>query len=480
MDTQWQIASERLLLPTGLDVAFLQRLLAEPLAAGADFADIYLQYGESESWSLEESLVKDGSFSSSLGAGLRAVQGQQTGFSFCDGVEGRHLAAAMKAACTLMKGGGGRRSATPLTPATALPLYSSANPLAGMPADAKVALLHEADQEARRSDSRVVEVSASLAGSWNVILVAGSDGVLGWDVRPLVRLTVSVIVESSGRRERGSSSSGARSGYEVFSSGDVRAHAREAVRMALVNLEAVPAPAGEMTVVLGPGWPGVLLHEAVGHGLEGDFNRKGSSAFSGRVGTRVASPLCTVVDNGTLAGLRGSLSVDDEGTPTAETLLIEKGILRGYLQDKLNSRLMGVPLTGNGRRMDYSHLPMPRMTNTYLAAGDDDPADIIRSVDKGIYCVNFAGGQVDITSGNFVFSANEAYLIEAGQVTRPVKGATLIGNGPDTMTRVTRVGHDLALDKGIGTCGKDGQSVPVGVGQPTLRIDGVTVGGTRA
>ncbi len=479
MDTQWQIASERLLLPTGLDVARLQRLLTAPLSSGADFADVFLQYAESESWTLEESLVKDGSFSSSLGAGLRAVHGQQTGFSFCDGTEPGHLDAAMSAACTLMKAGGGRASVPPLTASPPPPLYAAANPLASMSAEAKVAILHEADQEARRSDSRVVEVSASLAGSWNVILVAGSDGTLAWDVRPLVRFTVSVIAESAGRRERGSSSGGARGGYDFFSVNDIRAHAREAVRMALVNLEAVPAPAGEMTVVLGPGWPGVLLHEAVGHGLEGDFNRKGSSAFSGRVGSRVASPLCTVIDNGTLAGLRGSLTVDDEGTPTSDTLLIEKGILRGYLQDKLNSRLMGVPPTGNGRRMDYAHLPMPRMTNTYLAAGDDDPADIIRSVDKGLYCVNFAGGQVDITSGNFVFSANEAYLIESGQVTRPVKGATLIGNGPDTMTRVSRVGHDLALDRGIGTCGKEGQSVPVGVGQPTLRIDGVTVGGTR-
>ena len=348
-----------------------------------------------------------------------------------------------------------------------------------MKVEQKIDLLRQIDAEARKQDPRITQVIVSLSGVHDVVLVAASEGMLAADVRPLVRLNVSVIVEHEGRRETGYTGGGGRYGYEYFLQQDRGlSYAREAVRLALVNLEAQDAPAGTMTVVLGAGWPGVLLHEAIGHGLEGDFNRKETSAFSGRIGERVATEECTVVDDGTLANRRGSLNVDDEGTPTRNTVLIENGILKGYMQDKLNGRLMGVGSTGNGRRESYAHLPMPRMTNTYMLAGKHDPQEIIASVDKGIYAVNFGGGQVDITSGKFVFSASEAYMIEKGKVTYPVKGATLIGNGPDVMTRVKMVGNDLALDEGVGTCGKDGQSVPVGVGQPTLRVDDLTVGGT--
>jgi TldD protein len=346
--------------------------------------------------------------------------------------------------------------------------------------DAKIDLMRRLDAEARRQDPRITQVMVSLAGTRKVMLVAGSDGSMSGDVRPLVRVTVTAIAESGGRREQGRAGGGGRVAYGWLLDDDrALGYAREAARQAIVNLEAEAAPAGTMTVVLGPGWPGVLLHEAVGHGLEGDFNRKGSSAFSGRIGEQVASELCTVVDDGTLPDRRGSLNVDDEGTPTQRTVLIEDGILRGYMQDALNARLMGAAPTGNGRRQSFAHIPMPRMTNTYMLAGPHDSAEIIASVDQGLYAVNFGGGQVDITSGKFVFSASEAYLIENGKVTRPVKGATLIGNGPEVLTRVSMVGNDLALDDGIGTCGKEGQGVPVGVGQPTLRVDGLTVGGTR-
>ncbi|HRE55938.1 MAG TPA: metalloprotease TldD, partial [Candidatus Competibacter sp.] len=360
-------------------------------------------------------------------------------------------------------------------------LYQPLDPLETLSAEGKIKLLEQVDAEARRQDPRVTQVMVSLAATHDTVLVAGSDGTLAGDVRPLVRLSVTVIVEQQGRREQGGSGGGGRVGYGWFLE-EERAlwHAREAVRLALVNLEAVAAPAGTLTVVLGPGWPGILLHEAIGHGLEGDFNRKGTSAFSGRIGERVASPLCTVVDDGTLADRRGSLNIDDEGTPTQCTTLIERGVLKGYLQDKLNARLMKTAPTGNGRRESYAHLPLPRMTNTYLLAGESDPAEIVASVERGLYAVNFGGGQVDITSGKFVFSASEAYLIENGRVTRPVRGATLIGNGPDVLSQVSMVGNDLKLDAGVGTCGKDGQSVPVGVGQPTLKIDALTVGGTQA
>ncbi len=479
--TPLNFATQRLLQPTGLAVADLQALLEKPLSVGADFADIYVQYAESESWALEEGIVKDGSFSSSMGAGIRVNQGDQTGFSFCDGMELRSLQQATRAACAIQDAGGGALPMPPLKSGVGVPpLYPMDNPLASMTVENKIRLLQLADQVARSADPAVVEVSVSLVGSWSVMLVASTDGTLAADVRPLVRFNVSVILADGKRRERGACGAGARKDYAGFSDDEVRWIACEAVRQARVNLTAMASPAGEMPVVLGPGWPGILLHEAVGHGLEGDFNRKGTSTFSGRVGQQVASTLCTIVDNGTLAGLRGSLNVDDEGTLTHENILIENGILKGYLQDKLNSRLMGVPATGNGRRESYAHLPMPRMTNTYMKAGDDIPEDIIRSVKKGLYCANFGGGQVDITSGNFVFSASEAYLIEDGKITTAVKGATLIGNGPEVMQRISRVGNDLALDRGVGTCGKDGQSIPVGVGQPTVKIDAITVGGTAA
>ncbi|HKK05898.1 MAG TPA: metalloprotease TldD [Gammaproteobacteria bacterium] len=471
-------ARSALLEPAGLGDHDLQEVLDQLLGHAVDSADLYFQTSRHESWVLEDGIVREGSHNIEQGVGVRAISGEKTGFAYSDEIVLPALTQAAQTARAIARsgrqgrvqawqGGAGHR------------LYLPVDPLESLSADDKVALLRELDAEARRQDTRVKEVVVSLAGVHEVILVAASDGTLAADVRPLVRLNASVIVEDGGRREQGSSGGGGRISYEYFRNGDIGlGYAREAVRQALVNLEAVAAPAGTMPVVLGAGWPGVLLHEAVGHGLEGDFNRKGSSAFSGRLGERVASPLCTVVDNGTMADRRGSLNIDDEGTPTSETVLIENGVLKGYMQDKLNARLMGMAPTGNGRRESYAHLPMPRMTNTYMLAGESDPAEIIASVDKGLYAVNFGGGQVDITSGKFVFSACEAYLIEGGKVTRPVKGATLIGNGPDVLTRVSMVGNDLALDGGIGTCGKEGQSVPVGVGQPTLRIDGLTVGGT--
>lgn len=480
MGSPLHFAEQRLLQPTGLKINDIQQLLERPLAAGADFADIYFQYAESESWSLEEGIIKDGSFSSSMGAGIRAVRGDQTGFSFCDGAEKRPLENATQAACAVLQHGGKPVPVKLGATVSRAGLYATDNPLNSIPVEEKLRMLRLADQIARAEDPSVVEVSVSLVGSWSVMLVAATDGALAADVRPLVRFNVSVIVARDQRRERGACGAGARKDYRSYSDEEIRFIAREAVRQANVNLDARPSPAGEWPVVLGPGWTGILLHEAVGHGLEGDFNRKGTSSFSGKIGQQVASPLCTVVDNGTLAGLRGSLNVDDEGTPTQENILIENGVLKGYIQDKLNSRLMGVRATGNGRRESYAHLPMPRMTNTYMKAGDDLPEDIISSVKKGIYCANFGGGQVDITSGNFVFSASEAYLIEDGKITAPIKGATLIGNGPAVMSKISRVGNDLALDRGVGTCGKDGQSVPVGVGQPTLKIDAITVGGTAA
>ena len=474
------LARQQLLAPAGLGEDALHRTLACLLGHAIDGGDLYFQQRRAESWGLEDGQVKNASHAIQQGVGVRATSGEKTGFAYSDEIVLPALLEAATAARAIARDGGDTRLQV-WRSAQRPALYEPLDPLETLSADAKVRLLEAVDAEARRQDPRVTQVMVSLAAVRDTILIAGSDGTLAGDVRPLVRLNVSVIVEHDGRREQGSSGGGGRVGYGWFLDQDrALGHAREAVRQALINLEAVPAPAGTMTVVLGPGWPGVLLHEAIGHGLEGDFNRKGTSAFSGRIGERVATSLCTVVDDGTLASRRGSLNIDDEGTPTQCTTLIERGVLKGYLQDKLNARLMKTAPTGNGRRESYAHLPLPRMTNTYMLPGEHDPAEIVASVERGLYAVNFGGGQVDITSGKFVFSASEAYLIENGRVTRPVKGATLIGNGPDVLTKVSMVGNDLKLDAGVGTCGKDGQSVPVGVGQPTLKIESLTVGGTQA
>ncbi len=475
------LARQSLLEPAGIGDRELTRLIGSLLAGRVDYGDLYFQYSRHEAWSLEEGKVKSGSHNIEQGVGVRAVAGEKTGFAYSDDIVLPALLDAASAARAIAQQGTEGRAPAVFHGATGLQLYRPVDPLASLADDAKVKLLERVEAEARAHDPRVKQVMASLAGVHEVVLVVRSDGVIAGDVRPLVRLNVTVIVESNGRREQGSHGGGGRFTYDYFLQQDrALEYAREAVRQALVNLEAVDAPAGSMPVVLGPGWPGILLHEAIGHGLEGDFNRKGTSAFAGRLGERVASDQCTVVDDGTIPDRRGSLNVDDEGTPTQKTVLIENGILKGYMQDTLNARLMGVAPTGNGRRESYAHLPMPRMTNTYMLAGKHDPGEIIASVDKGLYAVNFGGGQVDITSGKFVFSASEAYLIENGRIGRPVKGATLIGNGPDVLTRVSMVGNDLQLDPGVGTCGKEGQSVPVGVGQPTLRIDALTVGGTQS
>jgi TldD protein len=474
------LARQHLLAPAGLGEDDLHRTLDCVLGHAVDGGDLYFQLRRAESWSLEDGQVKQASHAIQQGVGVRAVSGEKTGFAYSDEIVLPALLEAATAARAIARHGGDGRLQV-WRSARRPVLYEALDPLETLSAEAKVQLLERVDAEARRQDPRVTQVMVSLAASRDTVLVAGSDGTLAGDVRPLVRLNVTAIIEHRGRREQGSGGGGGRVGYGWFLDEDrALGYAREAVRLALVNLDATPAPAGTMTVVLGPGWPGILLHEAIGHGLEGDFNRKGTSAFSGRIGARVATPLCTVVDDGTLAHRRGSLNIDDEGTPTQCTTLIERGVLKGYLQDKLNARLMKTAPTGNGRRESYAHLPLPRMTNTYLLAGAHDPAEIIASVERGLYAVNFGGGQVDITSGKFVFSASEAYLIENGRVTRPVKGATLIGNGPDVLTQVSMVGNDLKLDAGVGTCGKDGQSVPVGVGQPTLKVEALTVGGTQA
>ncbi|GAA7755213.1 MAG: metalloprotease TldD [Burkholderiaceae bacterium] len=472
-------AQQLLLAPYGLDEAKLQRVLADIFTHKVDYADLYFQHTRNEAWSLEEGIVKSGSFSIDQGVGVRAISGDKTAFAYSDDISLPALSQAAAATRTIGKSGGGRvKVAGSLASHTGRNLYAPNDPLDSMTATEKVALLEKIEKLARAKDPRVVQVMAGLAGEYDVVLVARSDGVIAADVRPLVRVSVTVIAEQNGRREIGSSGGGGRYAYGYFTDDLLRKYVDEAVSSALVNLEARPAPAGAMTVVLGPGWPGVLLHEAVGHGLEGDFNRKGSSAFAGRMGERVAAKGVTVVDDGTIANRRGSLNLDDEGNPTQCTTLIEDGILRGYIQDTLNARLMKMPVTGNARRESYAALPMPRMTNTYMLNGDRDPQEILASVKRGLYAVNFGGGQVDITNGKFVFSASEAYMIEDGKITYPVKGATLVGNGPESLKDVTMIGNDMRLDSGVGVCGKEGQSVPVGVGQPTLRIENMTVGGT--
>ena len=472
------VARELILRPSGLDDSRLDRIFGEVLQHSVDFADLYFQLARQEAWSLEDSIVKDGSASIEQGVGVRALAGEKTGFAYSDEIVLPALEEASRAARAIAAHGS-ERHVSAWQARAGHRLYLPADPLTTLTDQQKVAWLERVDRETRRLDPRIVQVTAGVTAVHEVILIATSEGQLSADVRPLVRFNVSVLVEQDGRREQGYAGSGGRFSLEELVAGDKPlALGREAARQALVNLEAKPAPAGSMTVVLGPGWPGILLHEAIGHGLEGDFNRKGTSAFANRIGERVAAPECTVVDDGTLARRRGSLNVDDEGTPTECTLLIENGILRGYMQDKLNARLMGTRPTGNGRRESFAHVTLPRMTNTYMRPGPHAPEEIIRSVERGIYAVNFGGGQVDITSGKFVFSASEAYEIRNGKLGAPLKGATLIGNGPDVLTRVSMVGNDLKLDEGVGTCGKDGQSVPVGVGQPTLRIDGLTVGGT--
>ncbi len=479
MSTPIQIARGALLAPAELEDRDLDRVMDQLLGAEIDAADLYFQSSRLESWVLEDGIIREGSHNIEQGVGVRAVSGEKTGFAYTDEILLPSLMQAGQTARAIARSSG-QGEVHIQGVATPHQLYQPLNPLQSMTEQEKVELLRQLDAEARKQDPRVSQVIASLVAAHDVVLIVSSDGTLSGDVRPLVRCNVQVIVEQGEQREQGSSGGGARQPFSFFLEQDrALGYAREAVRQALVNLEAIEAPAGSMPVVLGPGWPGVLLHEAIGHGLEGDFNRKGTSAFSGRIGERVAAKGCTVVDDGTLPGRRGSLNIDDEGTPSQNTVLIEDGILAGYMQDKLNARLTGVASTGNGRRESYAHLPMPRMTNTYMLPGDYDPQEIIASVDRGLYAVNFGGGQVDITSGKFVFSASEAYLIENGRVTQPVKGATLIGNGPDVLTRVSMVGKDLELDSGVGTCGKEGQSVPVGVGQPTLKVDELTVGGTN-
>ena len=470
-------ATTTLLAPFDLEAAKLQRVFGTLSTRKVDDADLYFQYSRYEGWSLEEGIVKSGSFNIEQGVGVRALSGEKTAFAYSDEISFDALQDAAKATRAIAAAGQSRRVKA-VSRNLPKPLYAAIDPLASLDSAQKVALLEKLEKKCRALDPRVAQVMASLGGEYEVVLIARADGRLAADVRPLVRVSVQVIAEANGRRESGSSGGGGRTDYAHFTDAVLDGYARQAVSQALVNLDARPAPAGPMTVVLGPGWPGVLLHEAVGHGLEGDFNRKGSSAFCGRIGQRVAAPGVTVVDDGTLPGRRGSLTVDDEGNPTQRNVLIEDGVLRGYLQDSLNARLMKMPLTGNARRESFAHLTLPRMTNTYMLAGRHDPQEIIASVPRGLYATNFGGGQVDITSGKFVFSAAEAYLIENGRVTAPVKGAMLIGNGPDVLTRVTMIGRDLELDSGIGVCGKEGQSVPVGVGQPTLKIEGLTVGGT--
>ncbi len=474
------LAEQRLLAPGGLVSTDLDRVFGQLVGPSIDAADLYFQHSRSESWMLEDGIVKDGSHSIEQGVGVRAMSGEKTGFAYSDEIVLPELLTAAKSARAIAQSGNDR-AANALSASESRALYPPLDPVESIANEEKIALLREVDKYTRSLDPRITQVIVSLSATLDTVLVAAMDGTLAADVRPLVRMNVQVIAEANGRRESAHVGGGGRYGYrELLADGRAHGFAREAVRQALVNLESVPAPAGSMPVVLGPGWPGVLLHEAIGHGFEGDFIRKGTSAFAGRYGDRIAAKGVTVVDDGTLANRRGSLSVDDEGTPSECTVLVEDGILKGYMQDKFNAQLMGARSTGNGRRESFAHLPMPRMTNTYMLAGRHDPGEIIASVERGLYAVNFGGGQVDITNGKFTFSASEAYLIENGKVTRPVKGATLIGSGAEVLTRVSMIGNDLKLDEGVGVCGKEGQSVPVGVGQPTLRIDAMTVGGTAA
>ena len=477
------VAQKLLLTPFGLTEAHLSKALAEITSKGADDADLYFQYTRSEGWSLEEGIVKTGSFSIDQGVGVRAVSGEKTAFAYSDDISEASL---LDAARTVRSISGAAKSGRIKTPsqkiASSRSLYNDLDPIATLGSTAKVKLLEKVEKLAKAKDPRIVQVMAGLASEYDVVMVARADGTLAADVRPLVRLSVTVIAEQKVagkvRREVGSGGGGGRFGLAYFDDAQIAQYVGDAVKAALTNLEARPAPAGEMTVVLGSGWPGILLHEAIGHGLEGDFNRKGSSAFAGKIGQRVAAKGVTVLDDGTIADRRGSLNVDDEGNASQRNVLIEDGILKGYIQDSFNARLMKVKPTGNGRRESYAHVPMPRMTNTYMLSGDKAPEEIVASIKKGLYATNFGGGQVDITSGKFVFSASEAFWVENGKILYPVKGATIVGNGPDALTRVTMMGNDMQLDSGVGTCGKEGQSVPVGVGQPTLRIDGLTVGGT--
>jgi TldD protein len=473
------IAQKLLLEPFGLNDAALSRALGEITSYGVDDADLYFQYTRSEGWSLEEGIVKTGSFSIDQGVGVRAVSGEKTAFAYSDDISEASLLDAARTVRSISNAGKVGRVKTPARKvAPSRSLYRDLDPIASLGSTAKVKLLEKVEKLAKAKDPRIVQVMAGLASEYDVVMVARADGTLAADVRPLVRLSLTVIAEQKGRREVGSGGGGGRFGLAYFDDAQIGQYVDDAVKAALTNLDARPAPAGQMTVVLGPGWPGILLHEAIGHGLEGDFNRKGSSAFSGRIGQRVAAKGVTVLDDGTIADRRGSLNVDDEGNASQRNVLIEDGILKGYIQDSLNARLMKVKPTGNGRRESYAHVPMPRMTNTYMLGGDKAPEEIVASIKKGLYATNFAGGQVDITSGKFVFSASEAFWVENGKILYPVKGATIVGNGPDALTRVTMIGNDMQLDSGVGTCGKEGQSVPVGVGQPTLRIDGLTVGGT--
>jgi len=473
------IAKSLLLTPFGLDESHLSRALGEIKSHKVDEADLYFQYTRSEGWSLEEGIVKTGSFSIDQGVGVRAVSGEKTAFAYSDDIsEASLLDAARTVRSISTVAEVGRLKVATKKIASSRSLYSGLDPIASLDSTAKVKLLEKVEQLARAKDPRVAQVMAGLAAEYDVVLVARADGTLAADVRPLVRLSVTVIAELKGRREVGSAGGGGRFGFAYFDDALIGQYVDEAVSAALANLEARPAPAGEMTVVLGSGWPGILLHEAIGHGLEGDFNRKGSSAFSGRIGQRVAAKGVTVLDDGTISDRRGSLNVDDEGNTSGRNVLIEDGILKGYIQDAMNARLMGVKPTGNGRRESYAHVPLPRMTNTYMLGGDKSPEEIVASIKKGLYATNFGGGQVDITSGKFVFSASQAYWVENGKILYPVKGATLVGSGPEVLKRVSMIGNDMKLDSGVGTCGKEGQSVPVGVGQPTLRIDGLTVGGT--
>jgi len=473
------VAKSLLLTPFGLDESHLMQALAEIKAHKVDEADLYFQYTRNEGWSLEEGIVKTGSFSIDQGVGVRAVSGEKTAFAYSDDISHASLMDAARTVRSIANAAQVRRVKTGSNKiAASRTLYNGLDPIASLDSTAKVKLLEKVEQLARAKDPRVAQVMAGLAAEYDVVLVARADGTLAADVRPLVRLSVTVITEQAGRREVGSAGGGGRFGFAYFDEAQISQYVDEAVSAALTNLEARPAPAGEMTVVLGPGWPGILLHEAIGHGLEGDFNRKGSSAFSGRVGQRVAAKGVTVLDDGTIADRRGSLNVDDEGNTSGRNVLIEDGILKGYIQDAMNARLMGVKPTGNGRRESYAHVPLPRMTNTYMLGGDKAPEEIVASIKKGLYATNFGGGQVDITSGKFVFSASQAYWVENGKILYPVKGATLVGSGPECLKRVSMIGNDMRLDSGVGTCGKEGQSVPVGVGQPTLRLDGLTVGGT--